>query len=87
MRAGPACLPGCTAPEQPAPALCAAQDLLTSYNIGIDRQTRQREDISKSAARAGLQLPEHWDERKAYEGLQGRLKAVGGAEGQPAGGS
>ena len=50
------------------------QDLLASYNIGIDRAVRQREDIAKSAARAGLQLPQHWDERKAYEELQGRLK-------------
>ncbi|KAK9795583.1 hypothetical protein WJX73_008756 [Symbiochloris irregularis] len=40
------------------------KDLLASYNIGIDRQSRQREDVQKSAARAGLSIPQHWDEVK-----------------------
>jgi hypothetical protein len=33
------------------------QELLLSYNIGIDRQARQKEMIESTAARVGLRLP------------------------------
>ncbi|KAK9826904.1 hypothetical protein WJX81_007730 [Elliptochloris bilobata] len=33
-------------------------DLLLSYNIGIDRDARQRDTMRRSAASVGLQLPE-----------------------------
>lgn len=32
-------------------------ELLTSYDIGVDREARQREDVRRSAARVGLRLP------------------------------
>lgn len=34
------------------------QELLYSYNIGIDRQKRQRQKLSDSARSVGLSLPD-----------------------------
>lgn len=48
----------------------STQELLASYNIGVDRQARQREDIQRSAQRAGLQLPPAWDADQTQAGSQ-----------------
>ncbi len=37
---------------------CDTQELLLSYNIGIDHDARQRDTIRRSAASVGLQLPQ-----------------------------
>ena len=52
---------------QPTPSPWPAlQDLLLSYNIGIDRETRQRNLVKSSAASVGLQLPQvAWHEDAA----------------------
>lgn len=34
------------------------RDLLLSYDIGVDRDTRQMETVRRTAARVGLRLPE-----------------------------
>lgn len=61
------------APPTPAPAPTASlafdlafllsavkhqRDLLLSYDIGVDRETRQMETVRRTAARVGLRLPE-----------------------------
>jgi len=33
------------------------QELLLSYNIGVDRDVRQRKMVQSTAARVGLRLP------------------------------
>lgn len=38
--------------------MAGTQDLLLSYNIGIDREKRQQDTMRRSAASVGLQLPE-----------------------------
>lgn len=36
---------------------CAAQELLASYNIGINREKEQRQKLTDSARRVGLSIP------------------------------
>ena len=36
---------------------CLVQELLLSYNIGVDRDARQRRMVQSTAARVGLRLP------------------------------
>ncbi len=45
------------------------QELLLSYNIGIDRDERQRKLVQSTAARVGLRLPITDDGQEGYAEL------------------
>ncbi len=45
----------------------ALQDLLMSYNIGVDRDKERRDLMSATAARVGFSLPDFPDETLAQE--------------------
>ena len=51
--------------------LAFLQELLLSYNIGIDRDVRQRKMVQSTAARVGLRLPITDDGQEGYAELQG----------------
>ena len=48
------------------------RDLLLSYDIGVDRETRQMETVRRTAARVGLRLPGEAREGEKEEEEEGR---------------
>ncbi len=50
------------------------QELLLSYNIGVDRDVRQRRMVQSTAARVGLRLPTTDDGQVRFSHLKFSLK-------------
>lgn len=42
--------------------ICFVQDLLISYNIGVDREVEQAARLKDTANRVGLSMPKLFDE-------------------------
>lgn len=55
------------------------RDLLLSYDIGVDRETRQMETVRRTAARVGLRLPSSHDGSPSSEAKE---EGEGGAAGR-----